>query len=738
MRNGSLVFTMIVVIIFSWISPHLFKKVDAGSIPIPVGANPTGIAYNVENGNIYVANAGSHSLSVINGDTNSLIATILVGRIPYAVAYDFLNDQIYVANLGANDVSVINGATNGIITTIEVGKYPSSIIYHPINHNVYVANYNSSNISVINNSNQVVANISVGKNPIDLAYNSGNGGIYVANAGANSVSVINGATNSLIANISVGLYPTAVVYNPANNEIYVANKESGTVSVIDSVTNTVSKTIEVKSLPLGLAVNPNTNTIYLTHTRAKSMENKNPPSNITTVISGYDDKVITDVPLKSRPERATVSLKNNMIYVTNPDSNYVSVIDGRTNEPIETTSKLPLIAKFNADFLLGVVLIPFAFIVLLVPRRIRSYIRMTFVNLYYKTRSVHIYVTEFFNFVSRGWRLSSVALTIVSLIVLPVFVVLSEIHYEQMTLFFSKYSQYKEELEYERNISILLNIVIQGIFIAVLFLYPPYPAPYPSRKYFENRGFHTAVIEYEYVKKILYVTVPLFIVLTALTTIPFIQGQLELPVKSYLSISLKVVLQQPAFRVAQGIAFFIVFAGLLKLIFAVARKKFRLYYAKGCFEIINKWEYNKDKKDEVQKMGYVIKGLNSYNLYLHRHLNLHIPQMQSIYSKISRLPAKKKKGVIGALSNFFLQNNWETNTLGPVRYLYGFYISDERPAAKEEERPAAKEEERPAAKEEGFLIEQPFFDKVKNWSAFAAVIIPLVIAILDLYLKFPR
>ena len=35
--------------------------------------SPTGIAYNPDNGNLYVANRGSDTLSVINGTTNTLV-----------------------------------------------------------------------------------------------------------------------------------------------------------------------------------------------------------------------------------------------------------------------------------------------------------------------------------------------------------------------------------------------------------------------------------------------------------------------------------------------------------------------------------------------------------------------------------------------------------------------------------------------------------------------------------------
>jgi YVTN family beta-propeller protein len=57
---------------------HAISSSDVTSIA--VGYRPTGIAYNPENGNMYVVNSGSNSVSVIDSDTNRVISEIPVGR----------------------------------------------------------------------------------------------------------------------------------------------------------------------------------------------------------------------------------------------------------------------------------------------------------------------------------------------------------------------------------------------------------------------------------------------------------------------------------------------------------------------------------------------------------------------------------------------------------------------------------------------------------------------------------
>ncbi len=53
---------------------------------IPVGAAPIGAAANRKTNTIYVTNADSNMVSVINGPTNTVVATIHVGAFPYGVA----------------------------------------------------------------------------------------------------------------------------------------------------------------------------------------------------------------------------------------------------------------------------------------------------------------------------------------------------------------------------------------------------------------------------------------------------------------------------------------------------------------------------------------------------------------------------------------------------------------------------------------------------------------------------
>ena len=229
---------------------------------VPVGVSPDAVGYG--NGDVYVANQGSNSVSVISGTT--VVATVNVGTHPRGVGYDGGNGDVYVANYGSDSVSVISGTT--VVATVGVGTYPWAVGYDSGNGDVYVANFGSSNLSVISGAtNKVVANIGVGSSPHGVGYDSENGEVYVANIGSNSVSVISGTT--VVATVGVGTEPAAVGYDSGNGCIYVANAASNNVSVISEAT--VVATVGVGNDPWGVGYDNGNGSMYVVNAGSNSV-----------------------------------------------------------------------------------------------------------------------------------------------------------------------------------------------------------------------------------------------------------------------------------------------------------------------------------------------------------------------------------------------------------------------------------------------------------------------------------
>jgi hypothetical protein len=297
--------------------------------------------------------------------------------------------------------------------------------------------------------------------------------------------------------------------------------------------------------------------------------------------------------------------------------------------------------------------------------------------------------------------LSGFQLTIIVLIVLPSTVIISHYFLTQVVINYFKdistVETVNQNLEYAKLSVNLFSAFQIIVFVVMVLIYPPYPAPFSIEKYFIKRGFESAVSEFELVRKILYVAIPLLIFFTVIDLLrPLFEQFVSDEIVSTLTNNI-------VFYSARGFLFLTVLAGLLKMVFALSRKRFRLYFAKGCLSI------TKSSNDEVEKMEYLIKGLDSYNSFLKRHIKLGINEIKKIYSKITTLPAKEKSDTVNRIISSFESGD----TLEPVRYLSSLHESKEL-----------------------FLVEESFEQKIKLQVTYAAGIIPVILTVIQFAINF--
>ena len=315
--------------------------VGVGTTPGMTPPVPLGVAVNPNTNRIYVTNAdnagGPNSVFVIDGASNTVVATISAEYYPADVAVNPNTNRIYVANTGPDSVSVIDGATNTIAATVamEMEQDPYGVAVNPDTNRIYVANVSSSSVSVIDGtSNTVVATLTVGRCPGHVAVNPSTNRTYVVNACSDSVSVIDGASNTVVATITDRWWwhVVGVAVNPNTNRIYVADNRSNSVSVIDGASNTVVATITeghdwVWDVA-GVAVNPNTNLVYVADGFFDNV----------FVIDGFSNTVVTTVAVLHYPADVAVNPNTNRIYVAHHWGNIVSVIDGGSNTVVATVA----------------------------------------------------------------------------------------------------------------------------------------------------------------------------------------------------------------------------------------------------------------------------------------------------------------------------------------------------------------------------------------------------------------
>jgi YVTN family beta-propeller protein len=183
-----------------------------------------------------------------------------VGGDPRGTAIDREAERIYVANSWSNDVSVLDGRSLRVIATIPTGLRPLAVAVTQ-DHQVYVVNSDSDNVTVIDGQTlRVLGVVPMALLPAGMAVHPVMGRLYVACASTNSVFVVDGW--QVVAEIQVGLHPNDVALSEDASRLFVLNHVSGDLSVVSTSDNTVVNTVPVGQLPQGLAIAPQRGELY--------------------------------------------------------------------------------------------------------------------------------------------------------------------------------------------------------------------------------------------------------------------------------------------------------------------------------------------------------------------------------------------------------------------------------------------------------------------------------------------
>jgi hypothetical protein len=144
--------------------------------------------------------------------------------------------------------------------------------------------------------------------------------------------------------------------------------------------------------------------------------------------------------------------------------------------------------------------------------------------------------------------------------------------------------------------------------------------------------------------------------------------------------------------------FFTVYFTFFSLIYSYIRRDFRFQFAKACMNVIE------NKKDEVNKIYYLMLGLNSYNKFLKRNLKFQFDDAL-VCSKIISSSEKNQS------LNLIIESFKDNDKLKPVSCLSNII------------KPSDKEQ---------FLVEKSLRGKIKDVVTILTTIIPVVISILQL------
>ena len=260
---------------------------------------------------------------------------IPVNGSPVDLAINTATDKIYVAVPDMRMVQVLDGKNDNIITNITIGAYPNAIAVNSITNKIYVASPETDKLYIIDGiTNRIIKEIPAGTLLGDVAIDTNEFGgystlVFVANQGAKQISVIDDVKGKIVGNISTSISPYGIGIDPVKNKAYVT-AGNNSVNVIDYSTNDIGRSFNGTSLekiqddpnyrftyPIGIVVDPSSSRAYVT----------NSDTNNISVIDTNSDRVIDTILVGLFPNSIAFNNSEKKLYVANTGESTVSIVN---------------------------------------------------------------------------------------------------------------------------------------------------------------------------------------------------------------------------------------------------------------------------------------------------------------------------------------------------------------------------------------------------------------------------
>jgi YVTN family beta-propeller protein len=285
---------------------------------------------------VYVANAGSGTVSVISTATNDVVGTIAVGPSPRHVAVTSDGRAVWVTFSGG--VAVINAVTRAVEATIPMPTPPNDVVITPDGSEAWVTNILDGLVTIIDvGTRAVLATIPVAARPFNLAFTPDGSHAYMTHGGdgGDMISVISTAGRLVVATLTlhplVGSSTWGVAVTPDGGEAWVATLSS--IVVISTATNTAIASMPVNAFSHGIAMSSDGERAYVA--------NFGVFFNNVHVIATATRSVIATVPVGVNANYIALTPDDELVYVTNRHQgnlgpSTVSVISTATHSVVAT------------------------------------------------------------------------------------------------------------------------------------------------------------------------------------------------------------------------------------------------------------------------------------------------------------------------------------------------------------------------------------------------------------------
>jgi YVTN family beta-propeller protein len=338
---------------------------DAGAAPQPhPSLAAAGIARPAPLGaRLYVTNERSGDLSVIDLETQRVVATVALGKRPRGVRVSPDGALLYVALSGspisppgtdestlpppdrsADGIGVVDLRTLQLVTVIPVGTDPEQLAVSKDGERLFVANEDAATVSVVAAADgRRLATVPVGGEPEGVDLSPDGSVVYATSEEDSEVFVIAVASGELVARFPVPPRPRSTAFLPDGSRAYVACENGHALEVVDARRHAPLSTIPLQgdmARAMGAVASPDGRFVYVTTGRGRTV----------VFVDTASNREVAAVEVGERPWGIAVSPDGKTLYTANGPSNDVSVVDVASRS---VTARIPV-----GDSPWGVAIVP--------------------------------------------------------------------------------------------------------------------------------------------------------------------------------------------------------------------------------------------------------------------------------------------------------------------------------------------------------------------------------------------
>ncbi|MDB5465810.1 MAG: hypothetical protein JWQ46_572 [Phenylobacterium sp.] len=297
---------------------------------------------------VYVTNERSDDLTVIDGASRQVVATIPLGKRPRGIRLSADGRTLYIALSGspiagpgvdesklpppdkaADGIAVFDVASGKIQRIIKGISNPEQLAASK-DGRLYAADEDAGKLMVLDiATGRTLAQIPVGSQPEGVALTPDGKQVWVTSEGQSQVTAIDTATLKPLTAIPVGERPRNTAFSPDGRRAFVAGESNRVMKVIDTqaLTTLNTTTLAGETLkPMGMAVSNDGRTLYVSAGRGGQV----------LALDAASLSVQGVALTGGRPWGVALSPDGKLLYSANGPANDVSVIDTATMKVIAT------------------------------------------------------------------------------------------------------------------------------------------------------------------------------------------------------------------------------------------------------------------------------------------------------------------------------------------------------------------------------------------------------------------